>query len=206
MGFSAVYGIEAVALRYFNVFGPRQDPDSQYSGVIPKFLTRAAEGEPLVIFGDGTQSRDFTFDNVVAALVRAAGASPGSLMNVRGGHRCLWRRWPCSARSWAPRRRSTAGRSRPATCATPGPTSRSPRPSWPTSRGPTSRTVPGLVQVLEPVHWPGQRVLVVLLDHQPVQPGVLQPDAVLSRAWAWRQYLRQPPVLIVTLPGLAGPR
>jgi UDP-glucose 4-epimerase len=75
MGFSAVYGIEAVALRYFNVFGPRQDPGSQYSGVIPKFLTRAARGEPLVIFGDGSQSRDFTYiDNVVAATTAAAQA------------------------------------------------------------------------------------------------------------------------------------
>ena len=72
MGFSAVYGIEAVALRYFNVFGPRQDPASQYSGVIPRFLTRAMATEPLVIFGDGTQSRDFTYvDNVVAATLAA---------------------------------------------------------------------------------------------------------------------------------------
>ena len=75
MGFSAVYGIETVALRYFNVFGPRQDPGSQYSGVIPRFLTRAARGEPLVIYGDGTQSRDFTYiDNVVAATTAAARA------------------------------------------------------------------------------------------------------------------------------------
>jgi nucleoside-diphosphate-sugar epimerase len=72
MGLSAVYGVEAVALRYFNVFGARQDPNSQDSGVIPKFLTRAAKGEPLVINGDGTQSRDFTYiDNVVAATASA---------------------------------------------------------------------------------------------------------------------------------------
>ncbi len=76
MGFSAVYGIEVIALRYFNVFGPRQDPGSQYSGVIPKFLTRASRGQCLTIYGDGTQSRDFTYiDNVVAATV-AAGQVP----------------------------------------------------------------------------------------------------------------------------------
>jgi len=73
MGFNAVYGIEAVALRYFNVFGPRQDPNSQYSGVIPKFITRALDGLPLVVFGDGAQSRDFTYvDNVVAATLSAS--------------------------------------------------------------------------------------------------------------------------------------
>ena len=73
MGLNAVYGIEVAALRYFNVFGPRQDPDSQYSGVIPKFLTQALSGEPLVVFGDGMQSRDFTYvDNVVAATLAAS--------------------------------------------------------------------------------------------------------------------------------------
>jgi len=90
MGFSAVYGIEAVALRYFNVFGPRQDPSSQYSGVIPKFLTRAVRGEPLVIYGDGTQSRDFTYvDNVVAATTAAAQAAlDGALVcNIGCGSR-----------------------------------------------------------------------------------------------------------------------
>ena len=73
MGLNAVYGIEVVALRYFNVFGPRQDPNSQYSGVIPKFLTNALDGVPWVVFGDGTQSRDFTYvDNVVAATLSAS--------------------------------------------------------------------------------------------------------------------------------------
>ena len=73
MGFNAVYGIEVAALRYFNVFGPRQDPNSQYSGVIPKFLSQALDGVPLVVFGDGTQSRDFTYvDNVVAATLSAS--------------------------------------------------------------------------------------------------------------------------------------
>ena len=73
MGLNAVYGIEVAALRYFNVFGPRQDPNSQYSGVIPKFLSQALADEPLVVFGDGTQSRDFTYvDNVVAATLSAS--------------------------------------------------------------------------------------------------------------------------------------
>jgi UDP-glucose 4-epimerase len=73
MGLNAVYGIEVAALRYFNVFGPRQDPNSQYSGVIPRFLTCALDGQPLRIFGDGTQSRDFTYvDNVVAATIAAS--------------------------------------------------------------------------------------------------------------------------------------
>ena len=73
MGLNAVYGIEVAALRYFNVFGPRQDPNSQYSGVIPKFLTQTLDGAPLVVFGDGTQSRDFTYvDNVVAATLSAS--------------------------------------------------------------------------------------------------------------------------------------
>ena len=73
MGLNAVYGIEAVALRYFNVFGPRQDPNSKYSGVIPKFLSQALDGEPLIIFGDGKQSRDFTYvDNIVAATLSAS--------------------------------------------------------------------------------------------------------------------------------------
>ena len=73
MGLNAVYGIEVAALRYFNVFGPRQDPNSQYSGVIPMFLSRALDGDPLVVFGDGTQSRDFTYvDNVVAATLSAS--------------------------------------------------------------------------------------------------------------------------------------
>ena len=73
MGLNAVYGIEVAALRYFNVFGPRQDPNSQYSGVIPKFLSQALDGVPLLVYGDGTQSRDFTYvDNVVAATLSAS--------------------------------------------------------------------------------------------------------------------------------------
>ncbi len=73
--FYRVYGLETVALRYFNVFGPRQDPTSQYSGVLAKFITAMLRGEQPTIFGDGEQSRDFTFvDNVVDANVRACTA------------------------------------------------------------------------------------------------------------------------------------
>jgi nucleoside-diphosphate-sugar epimerase len=77
--FTHVYGLEPVALRYFNVFGPRQDPSSPYSGVISKFITSLLGGEPPVIFGDGEQSRDFTYvANVVDANLRAAEAPDAS--------------------------------------------------------------------------------------------------------------------------------
>jgi len=70
--FSRVYGLETVALRYFNVFGPRQDPNSQYAAVIPKFLRAIRSGERPTIYGDGEQSRDFTpVANVVAANLAA---------------------------------------------------------------------------------------------------------------------------------------
>lgn len=73
--FARLYGIETIGLRYFNVFGPRQDPNSQYSAVIPKFITAIQRGVRPVIFGDGLQSRDFTFvDNVVEANLLAARA------------------------------------------------------------------------------------------------------------------------------------
>ncbi|MGV8019096.1 MAG: SDR family oxidoreductase [Ignavibacteria bacterium] len=71
--FSNLYGIETVCLRYFNVFGPRQDPNSQYSAVIPKFIKAIMNGERPVIYGDGTQSRDFTYvTNVIEANVLAS--------------------------------------------------------------------------------------------------------------------------------------
>ena len=82
--FAHVYGIPTVVLRYFNVFGPRQNPDSQYSAVIPKFIKAMMAGKRPVIYGDGTQSRDFTFvANVVEANIRAATREipPGSVMN-----------------------------------------------------------------------------------------------------------------------------
>lgn len=71
------YGFEIVALRYFNIFGPWQDPESQYAAVVPRFITAMLQGERPTIYGDGIQSRDFTFvDNVVAANLQAAGV-PG---------------------------------------------------------------------------------------------------------------------------------
>jgi nucleoside-diphosphate-sugar epimerase len=88
--FSRNYGLETVTLRYFNVFGPRQDPTSPYAAVIPKFLRAIARGESPVIHGDGTQSRDFTYvDNVVAANLLAATAPgvSGEVMNVACGER-----------------------------------------------------------------------------------------------------------------------
>jgi nucleoside-diphosphate-sugar epimerase len=83
-----VYGLETVVLRYFNVFGPRQDPNSQYAAVIPKFVTAALRGESPVIYGDGTQSRDFCFiDNVVQANLVAADApgASGGVFNIACG-------------------------------------------------------------------------------------------------------------------------
>lgn len=82
------YGLETVALRYFNVFGPRQDPTSQYAAVIPKFITRMLAGQPPIIYGDGHQSRDFTYiDNVVYGNLLAGTApdAPGEVMNLATG-------------------------------------------------------------------------------------------------------------------------
>jgi len=71
--FYQIYGLETVCLRYFNVFGPRQDPKSQYAAVIPRFITRLLDGEGPIVFGDGEQTRDFTFiTNVVDANWTAA--------------------------------------------------------------------------------------------------------------------------------------
>jgi len=86
--FTATYGLETVAIRYFNVFGPRQDPDSPYSAVIPLFITAMLAGRQPTIFGDGLQSRDFTFvANVVHANLLAAQASgvAGRMFNVANG-------------------------------------------------------------------------------------------------------------------------
>ena len=90
--FYRCYGLETVCLRYFNVFGPRQDPTSPYSGVLAKFITRMLRGEPPTIFGDGTQSRDFTYiDNAVEANLLAAKAPAsevaGRVFNVATGQR-----------------------------------------------------------------------------------------------------------------------
>lgn len=88
--FTEVYGLPTVALRYFNVFGPRQDPASPYSAVIPRFIAAALAEEPLTIFGDGTQSRDFVYvSNVVAANLLACTetAAVGHVINVAAGRR-----------------------------------------------------------------------------------------------------------------------
>ena len=89
VSFSRVYySFETVVLRYFNVFGPRQDPTSQYAAVVPLFITAIAAGEPVTIFDDGEQSRDFTYvDNVVAANLLAADAdgANGRILNISGG-------------------------------------------------------------------------------------------------------------------------
>ena len=88
--FSDLYGLDTVALRYFNVFGPRQDPSSHYAAVIPIFVTRLLAKTPPTIYGDGEQSRDFTFiDNVVSANLKACEGGPkgGAVVNVACGAR-----------------------------------------------------------------------------------------------------------------------
>jgi nucleoside-diphosphate-sugar epimerase len=88
--FAKTYALSTVSLRYFNVFGPLQDPSSQYSAVIPRFITWTLAGQPLEIHGDGLQSRDFTYvDNVVAANLLAAEGSDldGEPYNVACGER-----------------------------------------------------------------------------------------------------------------------
>jgi UDP-N-acetylglucosamine/UDP-N-acetyl-alpha-D-glucosaminouronate 4-epimerase len=90
--FYRCYGMETVSLRYFNVFGPRQDPGSQYSGVISKFITSMLRGEPPIIYGDGEQSRDFSYiENVVSANLLASTApaerAAGGVFNIACGER-----------------------------------------------------------------------------------------------------------------------
>jgi nucleoside-diphosphate-sugar epimerase len=88
--FHQVYGLETVALRYFNVFGPGQDPQSQYAAVIPNFITAVLEDRSLTVHGDGDQSRDFTYvDNAVDANILAADApdAAGEAFNVACGER-----------------------------------------------------------------------------------------------------------------------
>lgn len=84
--FGRVYGLENASVRYFNVFGPRQDPTSQYSGVLSRFMLALIEGEPLTIYGDGEQSRDFTYvENVVDETLRACDSSGASGKVFNGG-------------------------------------------------------------------------------------------------------------------------
>ena len=92
ISFYRCYGLETVALRYFNIFGPRQDPSSPYSGVLAKFITQMLHGDQPTIFGDGEQSRDFTYiDNAVdanlLACVAPAGRAAGQMFNVATGKR-----------------------------------------------------------------------------------------------------------------------
>lgn len=86
--FTRIYGLETISLRYFNVFGPRQNPASMYSGVISRFIDALLGGKPPVIYGDGEQSRDFTYiANVVDANIKASltGKGIGEVMNVANG-------------------------------------------------------------------------------------------------------------------------
>jgi nucleoside-diphosphate-sugar epimerase len=92
VSFFRCYGLETVCLRYFNIFGPRQDPSSPYSGVLAKFITQMLKGEQPMIFGDGEQSRDFTYiDNAVNANLLAckadASKAAGEVFNVATGRR-----------------------------------------------------------------------------------------------------------------------
>ena len=86
--FSDLYGIRTVFLRYFNVFGPRQDPNSEYAAVIPKFITRLLDGKPPIIYGDGEQTRDFIFvADVVRANILAMESNASGVFNIAGGSR-----------------------------------------------------------------------------------------------------------------------
>jgi nucleoside-diphosphate-sugar epimerase len=89
--FWQLYGLETVSLRYFNVFGPRQDPQSEYAAVIPRFITAILKDEPPTVYGDGEQTRDFTHvENVIAANLAACAAGKqalGESFNIAGGDR-----------------------------------------------------------------------------------------------------------------------
>ena len=144
--FTATYGFETVAIRYFNVFGPRQDPNSQYSAVIPLFITAMLAGRQPTIYGDGMQSRDFTYvANVVHGNLLAADADA--------------RRWPAARSTWptaaaracleliaaaqrvAGHQDRSPSTTRPAsaTCAKAWPTSPRPASGWTTSRKSASK-------------------------------------------------------------------
>ncbi len=89
--FTSVYGLETVSLRYFNIFGPRQDPNSTYAAVVPRFITAMLKGESPTVYGDGEQSRDFTYiENVIHANINACYAPPaaaGRVLNIACGTR-----------------------------------------------------------------------------------------------------------------------
>jgi len=86
--FQKVYGLSTVCLRYFNVYGPKQDPESQYAAVIPSFIKQVTEQSPPTIYGDGEQTRDFTFvKDAVEANILAAESSATGIFNVGKGER-----------------------------------------------------------------------------------------------------------------------
>ncbi len=86
--FTRIYGLQTIALRYFNVYGPWQDPTSEYAAVVPKFITSVLNGKSPVIYGDGQQTRDFTFVNdVISANVLAAESTSTGVFNIAGGKR-----------------------------------------------------------------------------------------------------------------------
>ncbi|MBU4372899.1 MAG: SDR family oxidoreductase [Euryarchaeota archaeon] len=86
--FQDIYGLQTVSLRYFNVFGPRQDPNSQYAAVIPKFINAILNDKPPVVYGDGEQSRDFTFvEHVVDANILACESNMRGVLNIACGKR-----------------------------------------------------------------------------------------------------------------------
>jgi UDP-glucose 4-epimerase len=86
--FQRAYGLPAISLRYFNVYGPKQDPNSDYAAVIPRFIKRVSEGKPPIIFGDGEQTRDFVFvSDVVRANILAAESDATGVFNIGQGRR-----------------------------------------------------------------------------------------------------------------------
>ena len=134
--YARAFGLETVCLRYFNVFGPRQDPKSEYAAVIPKFITAALAGKQPRIFGDGKQSRDFChIDNVIEANFAAAAAdarraSRAACSTSPAARRSISiRSSRSSATSWGARSSRSTSRSGPATSSTRWPTSarRAPR-------------------------------------------------------------------------------
>ena len=144
VSFEPLYGLETVALRYFNVFGPRQDPNSQYAAVVPRFIAAVDHGGPVTIYGDGTQSRDFTYvENVVQANLLAGDREgvEGRVLNVATGRQATVNELADAVGDvlGKPVRRSTC-RSAPVTSAIPGPTSAPPRACSATRRPSGSRT------------------------------------------------------------------
>jgi nucleoside-diphosphate-sugar epimerase len=97
--YHSLFGLQTISLRYFNVFGPFQDPQSEYAAVIPMFITRLLKGEPLLIYGDGEQSRDFTYvENVVDANLLALQATngAGNVFNIGCGARMTLNQLVCA--------------------------------------------------------------------------------------------------------------